>query len=226
MDKTVKYLGGIGYILLLVGTLLSFGSSAAGVLAVVGVILAAVAWILLGKNLGDKVMLANGIMMIVGPIITFVAMFGILMSMILTPMFPTTNSPMAPKNPAVVIQTLMSVIAIALIVGIVCWVLQVLSHLRAGNALGISMFKYSAYCQIISFILIVLAFIWMFGNIAAIVPLLQTQAMQPNPELLLKIFGPAFGLIAIGGLLSIVSNILSAVAFFSIEESPEFVGGL
>ncbi len=221
MDKTVKYLGGIGYILLLVGPLLSFGASAAGGLAIVGVILAAVAWILMGKSLGDKVMLANGIMMILGPIITFVAMFGILMSML-----PTANPPMAPKNPVVAIRTLMLVIAIALIVGIVCWVLQVLSHLRAGNALGISMFRYSAYCQILSFILIVLAFIWMFGNITAIVPLLQTQAVQPNPELLLKIFGPAFGLIALGGLLSIASNILSAIAFFSIEESPGFVGGL
>jgi len=214
MDKTVKYLGGIGYLLLLIGPLLSFGASAGGGLALIGVILAAIAWIFMGKSLGDKIMLANGIMMIVGPIVSSVAMFGILMSIL-----PTTNQPhMAPRNPAVVVQTLMSVIAIAVIIGIVCWVLQVLSHLRAGNALGISMFKYSAYCQILSFVLIVLALIWMFGNIAAIVPLLQTQAMKPNPELFFKIFGPALILVALGGLLGIASNILSAVAFFSIEE--------
>ncbi len=208
MDKTVKYLGGIGYILLLIGPLLSLGASAAGGLSLIGLILAAIAWIFMGRNLDDKVMLANGIMMIAEPIITIALTFGILMSI------PS----MAPKNPAVVIQTLMLVIAVALIIGIICWALHVLSHLRAGNALDISMFKYSAYCQILSFVLVVLAFIWMFGNIAAIVPLLQTQAMRPNPALLLKIFGPAIGLIALGILLGVISNILSAIAFFSIEE--------
>ncbi len=215
MDKTVKYLGGIGYILLLVGPLLSIGSSAVGGLSLIGVILAAIAWIFMGKSLNDKVMLANGIMMIVGPILTAIAMFGILIPYLL----PATNQPpVAPKNPAIVIQALMSAIAVILIVGIVCWVLQVLAHLRAGNTLGISTFKYSAYCQIFSFVLIILALIWMFGNIAAIVPLLQTQATRPNPEQIFKIFGPTFGLIAFGGLLGIVSNILSAIAFLSIEE--------
>lgn len=215
MDKTVKYLGGIGYILLLIGPLLSIGSSAVGGLSLIGVILAAIAWIFMGKSLNDKVMLANGIMMIVGPILTAIAMFGILIPYLLP---ATSQPPVAPRNPTVVIQALMSVIAVIIIIGIVCWVLQVLAHLRAGNTLGISTFKYSAYCQILSFVLIILALIWIFGNIAAIVPLLQTQATRPNPEQFFKIFGPMFGLIALGGLLGIVSNILSAIAFLSIEE--------
>jgi len=213
MDKTVKYLGGVGYILMLVGPILATGSNVGGGLSIIGAILAAVAWIFLGKNLNDKIMMANGIMMIVGPIIIVAAIFGVIISMI-----PMTNQPAMPKNPALVIQALLSVIAVVIIIAVICWVLQVLSLLRAGNALGISTFKYSAYCQIIGFILVILAVIWLFGNLAAVVPLIQTQVTKPNPELLFRIFGPMFGLIALGGLLGIISNILSAVAFFSIEE--------
>ncbi len=213
MDKTVKYLGGVGYILMLVGPILSAGSDIGGGLSIIGAILAAVAWIFLGRNLNDKIMMANGVMMIVGPIIVVVAMFGVIISMI-----PMTNQPAMPKNPALIIQALLSVVAVVIIIAVICWVLQVLSLLRAGNALGISTFRYSAYCQIIGFILVILAVIWLFGNLAAVVPLLQTQVTKPSPELLFRIFGPMFGLIALGGLLGIISNILSAVAFFSIEE--------
>ncbi len=213
MDKTIKYLGGIGYILLLVGPILSAGSNVAGGLSLIGVILAAVAWILLGRNLNDRVMMANGIMMIVGPITIAVAMFGVLMAAV-----PTTNQPAMPKDSAPIIQALLSVAAMVVIIAIVCWILQVLSHFRAGGKLGISPFKYSAYCQIIVFVLVILAIIWLFGNISAIIPQLQAQATKPDPKLFFKIFGPVFGLIALGGLLGIISNVLSAVAFFSIKE--------
>jgi len=216
MDKTVKYLGGIGYLLLVVAPLLSIGLRLLDFLGALGVILVAVAWILLGRVLDDRVMLANGIMMIVTPIVSLILLFGVIATML-----PKTNlqPPTLPPNPMGFLKVLMVVVAIIIVIGFVEWILHLLSLLRAGNKLKINLFKYSAYCQIASFVVFILGFALMVNSVLSIAPLIQTQMMKPNPMLLYKIFGTAFIVLAIGGILGIISNVLAAVGFFSLEEA-------
>ncbi len=204
MDKTIKYLGGIGYALILIGPLLSISRAFVGGVSVIGVILAAVAWIMLGNRLKDWVMTANGVMMIVGPVLMFAVTFGLLSAQL----HGETMSP------AAFLKVFSSIIFAALTVGVICWVLQVLAHLRAGNTLGIAAFKYSAYCQIASFVI----------SIASLAVILKTatttliQTTKLNPSLFIKAFGPGIALFGLGVVLMIAANALSAVAFFSIED--------
>ena len=216
MDKTAKYLGGIGYLLMVVTPLLAFGMQQLSLLGTLGVLLVAIAWILLGRELDDRVMLANGILMIISPLISLIILFGVIASML-----PKTNyqPPTLPPNAMAFVKILMVAVAVILVLFFVEWILHLLSLFRAGSKLRINLFTYSAYCQIASFISAVLGVALMINSILSIAPLLQTQMMKPNPMLLYRIFGPAFVVFAIGGVVGIIANVLAAIGFFSLEES-------
>jgi len=161
-------------------------------------------------------MLANGIMMIVTPLISMVLLFGLIASML-----PKTNyqPPTLPPNAMAFVKILMVAVAVILVLFFVEWILHLLSLFRAGSKLRINLFTYSAYCQIASFILAVLGVALMINSVLSIAPLLQTQMMKPNPMLLYRIFGPAFVVFAIGGVVGIIANVLAAIGFLSLEES-------
>lgn len=216
MDKTAKYLGGIGYLLMVVTPLLAFGMQQLSPLGTLGILLAAVAWIILGRELDDKVMLANGIVMIATPLTLVVLLFGLIASML-----PKTNyqPPTLPPNAMAFVKILMVAMAVILILFVVGWILHLLSLFRAGSKLRISLFTYSAYCQIVFFILAFLGGALMVNGVLSIAPLLQTQMMKPNPMLLYRIFGPAFVVFAIGGVVGMIANVLTAVGFLSLEDS-------
>jgi len=217
MDKAVKYLGGIGYLLVIIAPFFAVRPSIALVfdaLAFVGILLVAIAWIMLGRELGDNVMLANGIMMILAPIVSVGLLFGVIFTML-----PKTNyqPPTLPPNPMAFLKTLMIVVAIILVIGFVSWLLHVLSLLRAGNKLGKSPFRYAAYCQIASFVIGIIGLALMINGVLSVAPLLQTQLIHPSPMMLYRIFGTSFVVLMIGGFVGFVSYVLACVGFFSIE---------
>ncbi len=217
MGKTAKYLGGIGYLLMIVTPLMSLGVQQFILFgASLGVLLVAVAWILLGRELDDKVMLANGILMIATPLISSVLLFGVIASML-----PKTNyqPPTLSSNAMMFIKMLMVIAVAILVLFLVEWALHLLSLFRAGSKLRINLFTYSAYCQILSVILAFLGGALMVNSVLSIAPLLQTQMMKPNPMLLYRIFGSAFIVFAISGVVDIIANVLAAIGFFSLEES-------
>ncbi len=69
--KTAKLAGILGYLLILAGAVLMNFSPFFGILSVFGMILAAIAWLTLGQESKEKVMVGNGIFMILILILSF-----------------------------------------------------------------------------------------------------------------------------------------------------------
>ncbi|GEM_PF-3786067 len=218
MAERAKYLSGIGYILVLIGAMASI-TKFGGIITLAGIVLAEIAWILLGRKLYGKVMIRNGILMIVSPFLIAGIIIAVLISM--SPHISEVSRygrvDIMPEQ-IIHLVSIIALITLAVIaIGFVSWILHVMSHLRAGNKLAIGTFKYSAYCQIASFLISVASLAWLFSNIMKVAPLLQKMT-KPNIFVLSNLLGPAFITLMIAGVISVVAYVLSIVAFFSIEE--------
>jgi len=70
--KYAKMLGFLGYILILIGTVLMNISPFFGIISVFGFILAAIAWLDLGSRSCEKIMMGNGIFMLIFLAVAFI----------------------------------------------------------------------------------------------------------------------------------------------------------
>jgi len=211
----VKYLGGIGYILILLGVFASFAQFG-GLISVVGAILAGIAWINLGRASDDKIMTINGILMILLPILAVVIVFTMLMSVI---GFAGMGTGMGMGiKPDVTMGFAAGLLMLILgLLGILFVVFHVLSHLRAGETFGVSFFKYSAYCQIASFVLSIVSFALLFGTLMSQMHML-VMMQNPNPAYLLTVFGLPIAVLLIAGLVGLIAYVFTIIAFFSLDE--------
>jgi len=210
----VKYLGGIGYILILLGVFASFAHFG-GLISVVGAILAGIAWINLGKASDDKIMTINGILMILLPILAVVIVFTMLISTIGIVGMGMKYGIRPDVHMGFAAGLLMLILGL---LGILLVVFHVLSHLRAGETFGVSFFKYSAYCQIASFVLSIVSFALLFGTLMTHMHML-TMMQSPNPAYLLTVFGLPIAVLLIAGLVGLIAYVFTILAFFSLDES-------
>ena len=124
-----RYLGFIGYCSLLVASLL-INTFVSALILLFGVIAVAAAWVILGLDVGDVVMIANGMAMVAGPVLV---------------------AALLAKH----VESLADLIRFSPIIfatGMICWLLHLLAHFRAWKELGIGLFMYSAVCQIAAMI--------------------------------------------------------------------------
>ncbi len=186
-----RYLGFIGYCSLLLATLF-ISTVVSGAILIAGVLMVSAAWILLGLEVGDVIMIANGMAMIGGPLI----IAGIL----------ARNVTSYSQLPEVMVRFAPFVF----LTGLVCWLLHLISHFRAWKELGISLFKYSAYCQIA-------AMVMMLAGMSTIPRTMPVNATNVT-AIMNYIRGPTLEILVLAGLLGICSYILSAMSFISIKK--------
>ena len=136
MSESYKILGGIGYIL----SLIPFINFIGGILAGIG-------WLGLGKKTGDGVFKATGVLMIISSILglgLLIAVFSTMGAM------PTVGSPEEIIGIlAGLTVTLIIIGCVAAVIGIVMFILQVVSFFRAGKKFNKGAFKAAGWLSII-----------------------------------------------------------------------------
>jgi len=198
MSESYKILGGIGYIL----SLIPFINFIGGILAGIG-------WLGLGKKTGDGVFKATGVLMIISSILGLgflIAVFGTMGAM------PTVGSPEEIIGIlAGLTVTLIIIGCVAAVIGIVMFILQVVSFFRAGKKFNNGAFRAAGW---LSIIFVLLAIIGVVILIVAVFSIASGGA--PEEQLGLSLIG-SIGMIVIGLILGVIVNILAAVGFFTLK---------
>ena len=198
MGESYKILGGIGYIL----SLIPFINFIGGILAGIG-------WLGLGKKTGDGVFKATGVLMIISSILglgLLIAVFSTMGAM------PTVGSPEEIIGIlAGLTVTLIIIGCVAAVIGIVMFILQVVSFFRAGKKFNNGAFKAAGW---LSIVFVLLAIIGVVILIVAVFSIASGGA--PEEQLGLGLIG-SIGMIVIGLILGVIVNILAAVGFFTLK---------
>lgn len=197
MSESYKILGGIGYIL----SLIPFINFIGGILAGIG-------WLGLGKKTGDGVFKATGVLMIISSILglgLLIAVFSTMGAM------PTVGSPEEIIGIlAGLTVTLIIIGCVAAVIGIVMFILQVVSFFRAGKKFNNGAFKAAGWLSIIFVLLAII------GVVILIVAVFSIAGGAPEEQLGLSLIG-SIGMIVLGLILGVIVNILAAVGFFTLK---------
>lgn len=226
---SVKILGGVGYILLLVGSIASIVPYG-GLIGFVGLILVAIAWLALGGILKDTLMKAFGVLSIITSVLAALSLIILLFTAISAPfaimergMGPMGEVPggmgFMPEKIVGLIGGLIVFVILILVVGIlgiITAILHIIVHFRAARLTKIGMFKWAGVTYIVGIILFVISIVILILSIGSMVPHLA-GTLHPM-EFIFTMFLPALIILLIGGIILIVAYILSAVSFFSLTK--------
>ncbi|MCL7384539.1 MAG: hypothetical protein LZ174_09660, partial [Thaumarchaeota archaeon] len=145
MARSYRWLGGIGYILLLIPFI-----------SIVGLILAGIAWIMAGRDKKQGVFKATGILSITVTILTIILMaswlpmIGSLLTSMFSGRYPPIPSPRLFQESLWTIGLLLTVAVILTVVGIAGGVLELISHFRAAKIYGVKWFRRAGWMRIIT----------------------------------------------------------------------------
>ena len=209
MSRSYKWLGGIGYILLMIPFV-----------NLVGYILVGIAWIMAGTDVKQGLFKATGIIMIITMVLS-----GVMIALF----FPTITYLMSglpfgePSSfvPPRMFEEFFGAIGLFLILGAVMavlglieWILELVSHFRAASVYNVKWFRRAGWMRIITVIIAIIV-------IAALIFLAFSTSFFTSfftePSGIFNLYTYMLALI-IPGLLGLISIIFSAISFFSIPE--------
>lgn len=216
MTKSYKWLGGIGYILLMIPFI-----------NLVGYILIGIAWIMAGADVKQGLFKAAGVVLIIIMVLSG-AIIGLWLPIIYYLMsglkFEGPSSIIPQKmfqelfglfithsfGPLGLFLTLMGVIGV---VGLVGWVLELVSHFRAASVYNVKWFKRAGWMRIITVIVavIVIASLMFFA--------FSTAFLTEIPSRIFNLMSIYLSTLVILGILGLISIVFSAISFFSIPEA-------
>ena len=212
MERAYKWLGGIGYIIMLI-PYVNF----------IALILVAIAWIMMGRDLKQTLFTVTGILMIITFVMSIVSAGVIFMT--IPGFIPGTMQPSLKTPPTEFLKNIFAftgiLVAIGLamaVIGLAGLIAEIASHFRASKIFQNTWFKVGGWLRIASVIMAVIA-----------IPIIILTAMS-TPEafrgvlpsmmagnifaLLMRMLWPL--LIAI--ILGLLATIFSIIAFFTIPE--------
>ena len=208
MGRTYKWLGGIGYILALI-PYINF----------VGMILVAIAWIMMGSDTRQGIFKATGIFMIISMVVSVAMIFtfpimapGMLGGMRGAPL--TALADLLKFAGAII-----AVASVILIISLVTFILELVSHFRAANVLYVKWFRYAGWMRIVSIIVAVIAAVAVAVMMPGLLRGITPGAFGANVlSMLMTALWPLW-IAAIFGLLAIIFSI---IAFFSIPSEAAY----
>jgi uncharacterized membrane protein len=213
MARSYRWLGGIGYILLLI----PFTS-------IIGLLLVGIAWMMAGREEEQGIFKATGILSITVTILTIILMVSWfpMVGSLLTSMFsgrhPPIPSPRLLQESLLTIGLFLTIAVILTVVGVAGGVLELISHFRAAKVYGVKWFRRAGWMRIITIIAVAVV----VGSVIPSIAFFPTILLQPSGILNLIGFY-MFGL-AVSMILAIVSSIFSAISFFTIPEVASEAG--
>ncbi len=248
---TIANLGLVGYILLLVSSLLGFFVFGI-IIGFIGWLIVGIAWFLLGGWARAPSFKIIGLILILAPIAAVVAgiigVISVISSEITT---ANVSSPPSSLDVSPFINGLIFVIVIALEIYLVGEFFHIVAHYKAYKVLNISTFKYAMLTWGAAFIARVIALILIIQTIASILPVILTRDIgaiaeeisnnttinvtsnvlpQELTTQILGALGSAMLAGIIGFILGIIASIISMLAFNGIksivleEEQRPFTG--
>ena len=213
MARSYRWLGGIGYILLLIPFI-----------SIVGLILAGIAWIMAGRDKKQGIFKATGILSITVTILTIILMaswlpmIGSLLTSMFSGRYPPIPSPRLFQESLWTIRLLLTVAVILTVVGIAGGVLELISHFRAAKIYDVKWFRRAGWMRIIT----IIALVVVIGSVIPSIAFFPTILLQPSG--ILNLIGFYTLGLAISMILTIVSLIFSAISFFTIPEVASETG--
>ncbi|MCF8885308.1 MAG: hypothetical protein QW655_04040 [Nitrososphaerota archaeon] len=218
MSRSYKWIGGIGYIL----TLIPY-------VGFVGEFLVGLAWFMAGRDTKQNIFKVAGIFMMLLTILMIAFVFYIftfLSYLGLGGLIPMAVGRRILSIPSAQITELMEILgpvivilAVFILVGLVAFILELISHFRAASVYGVKWFRRAGLMRIATIIIfiIILAIIFYLAITTPFYTLFFTR-----PEGIFSIILGYLSLIIVPAIFSIISVIFSAIAFFTIPEKiPE-----
>lgn len=209
MERTYRWLGGIGYILTFVPYL-----------GLVANILAAAAWIMMGGETRQTVFKVAGILMILSSVITIVFVFLFLPFTIFS--IASADSPLTQADTPQTLGKLLEalgILATGLVVlitlGAAAFIAEIFAHFQAAKIFKVSWFRYAAWLRVAAAAVFLLSIPLVF---ITFLPLILGGASTPQ-EILMALVSFLWPLAA-AVILGILAIIFSAIAFFTIPELP------
>lgn len=214
MSKSYKWIGGIGYIL----TLIPY-------VGFVGEFLVGVAWFMAGRDTKQNIFKVAGIFMILLTILMIASVFYIFTLLPylglggLIPMAVERRVLLIPPAQITeliqILGPVLVILAVLFLVGLVAFILELISHFRAASVYGVKWFRRAGLMRIATIVItiIILAVIFYLVMTA---PFYTSFFMQP--ESILSVIIGYLSLILIPAIFGLISVIFSAIAFFTIPE--------
>ncbi|MDJ0269146.1 MAG: hypothetical protein NXY59_01095 [Aigarchaeota archaeon] len=206
MSGAYKWLGGIGYILMLI----PFAN-------IIAPILVGIAWILMGRDVQRGVMIAAGVLII----IIYVVAIGVVLSppMMLTSMLGGFVDPTALSSLFLIVGPLMIVLAL---LGFIAGILEIAANFSAASTLNVKWFRYAGWMRIIA---IILALIFVAVMISSIMSFLREPILTQAPPTTFPIAPGVFWAMLIGLIIvALIGVIFTIIGFFSVPETPPIRG--
>jgi len=194
MTGSYKWLGGIGYILMLI----PFAN-------IVGFLLVGIAWIMAGSDTRQGIFKATGILMFITMILTVVIiaswlpMIGSLITGLPLGEYPSVPQPGLFQEFLRTIGLFLTVVGITAVLAIVEWVLELVSHFRAATVYNVKWFRRAGWMRIVTIIVAII--------VIALFILLSLSIQLYMVGLIIPV------------ILGLLSLIFSAISFFSIPEA-------
>lgn len=225
--ELIAILGLLGYILAVVGVVGGIITYVA-TLGLAGVVIAGIAWMILGIDLEDRYYKIQGIILVASPVIVFIItyawMYTLMYQRIITP---------SPWIEETVLETLIDqILLLVSVIALIAWVTEVfhiVGHFRAGRELEINLFKYSATTRLITLALNMTATLLLTQSTMEhkheLIKILQELTETEEPSMiseetileLARIMGPPLVLALLATITMIIANIISAVSFYKLK---------
>lgn len=236
---TIVNLGLIGYILLLISSILSFFIFGI-IIGFVGWLVVGVAWFLLGGWLRASSFKIIGLILILSPMIAIATgVIGVISVISSTITIGNASSPPSSLDTASFINNLIAIIVIALEIYLVGEFFHIVAHYKAYKLLKIPSFKYAMFTWVSAFIARVVALVLIIQAIAGILPAILAKDIevivggpgnntiinntssgvlpQELGAQILETLGSAMLAGIIGFILGIIASIISMLAFNRIK---------
>ena len=215
MERAYKWLGGIGYILMLI-PYVNF----------IALILIGIAWIMMGRDTKQTLFTVTGILMIIAfalSIATVGIMFTAIPGLIPGAARPPTGVPpteylkrvFAFVGPLVAIGLAMAVIGLASLIA------EIASHFRASKIFQSTWFKVGGWLRIATIIMVVIAIPIIIFTAMSIPGALKGTLPSMMAKNVFMLFTSILWPMLIVVILGLLATIFSIVAFFTIPEETE-----
>ena len=227
--STIGLLGLIAYLLLAIGVILSI-IPYIGFMAMVGMILAGVVWIMLGLEEKDKFYLIAGAMLVAVIVIVYASAYIWTYSLV---NYVIQVAPEKKNSEELIASVLEQAVTYIAILALIIWPMEAvhsIAHIRLGKAEDIGVLKFSGYTRIIVLLLNIIAAITLTQalldnkyEIARTIEELAKQNAIGQQELsqqlipLISKFTLPLGLGLLALILSLTANIMSAIGFNKIR---------
>ena len=220
MGRAYKWLGGIGYILMLIPVPYVF---------LIALILIAIAWIMMGRDTKQTLFTVTGILMVIAFALS-IAVIGAIFATVgaIFTAIPGATRPPTEVPPSEFLKKILAfagiyvaIVVAAAVIGLASLIAEIASHFRASKIFQSTWFKVGGWLRIATIIMIVIAIPIIIFTAMSIPGALKGTLPSMMAKNIFMLFTSILWPMLIMLILGLLATIFSIVAFFTIPEETE-----